>query len=134
MSRRLRIVQGAVGILLFGSLLFSAMGWAQTVVPKTPPTDLQVCENNRDHYLTELSRALERIYALNELNDSLVARVLSLKEQASLTVPIPRDKPVPDIRPEVVAPEACPPKTGKDKCKPGRTASPAHNCQCGRWN
>lgn len=103
---------------------------AQTVVPKTPPTELQICENNRDHYLTELSKALESIHALNELNDSLVARVMALKEQGSLAVPVPHEKP----KQLASEPKACPPKFGQDKCKTGRTASPEHNCLCGRWN
>lgn len=118
------------GIIILLLILAAVPVMSQTVVPKTPPTPLQVCENNRDHFRSELETALNSIKQLSELNDQLVARIMSLKEQGSL-VPVPRAKPEP-VTP--ADPKTCPPKTGRDKCKEGRTASPDHNCQCGRWN
>ena len=112
-------------ILILILFVLPLLAAAQTVVPKTPPTELQVCENNLDHFRSELERAENSIKQLSELNDQLLARIMSLKEPAA-AIPRPRQKPAQVI-------EACAPKTGQDRCKPGRTADPKHNCLCGRW-
>lgn len=59
-------------------------------------------------------------------------KVLPPKPVAEKIEPAPKPKAKPVMKVKA-KPRSCPVLKGNQKCKPGRTQSPKHNCKCGVW-
>ena len=107
MTKR-EIIGWLVVILICAIVVWQMPATAQTVVPKTPPTELEVCQNNRAYIASEYEK-------LRVMNEQMAMRLLALSEEI-LTLKKPVIEPARDT-------------TG---CKRGRWRSGKHN-NCGVW-
>ena len=93
-----------------------AMAGGTTFIEKTtPPTELETCT-----------------IKLRDTSDILQQLIRKVSAPAAV-IAAPAAQPKPVVKASA-RPRTCPVLRNRQRCKPGRTQSPKHNCKCGVWS